>query len=234
MPFAYVSFLCSPWCRIVTWLEALCHPAVHSHSLDCWILWLTRRKREEVLPLLLLTVTASIVGAARGADAVDGRPPSAGWGVMRRAVSLRHVAWLAVVIVRWGAWLSLNADVLAGTDGDAGVSWPRDTNDWDEGVGGSLYICGCGVKAPSIGKKRHKRVQRGKVLTPAILTGVAMQVWSLQVSWSLTIHHCSANNLAGIRTIHPLHASSATVKTFSYKFFPWPVEPPEPVWLSQL
>lgn len=141
MSFAYVSFLCSPWCRIVTQLEALCHPAVHSHSLDCWILWLTRRKREEVLPLLLLTVTASFVGAARGADAVDGRPPSAGWGVgMRRAVSLRHVAWLAVVIVRWRAWLSLNADVVAGTNGDAGVSRPRDTNDWDEGGGHFIFV----------------------------------------------------------------------------------------------
>lgn len=45
-------------------------------------------------------------------------------------------------------------------------------------TGMRLYICGCGVKAPSV----VKRVRTGKVLTPETLTGVAMRVWSPKVS----------------------------------------------------
>lgn len=45
-----------------------------------------------------------------------------------------------MVIVRWGAWLSFNADVVGGTDGDAGVSRPTDTNDWDEGGGHFIFV----------------------------------------------------------------------------------------------
>lgn len=41
---------------------------------------------------------------------------------MSLAVSLRHVAWLAAVVVRRGARLSLDADVVVGTDGGAAVS----------------------------------------------------------------------------------------------------------------
>lgn len=47
---------------------------------------------------------------------------------MRGALSLRHVACLAVVVLRWGAWLSLNADVVVVTDGDTGGSRPTHTH----------------------------------------------------------------------------------------------------------
>lgn len=60
-------------------LRGLCHPAVHSEALDCRTLPAlgpTRGKRVEVRPLLLLLpVTAALVGAAGGADAVGGGPP---------------------------------------------------------------------------------------------------------------------------------------------------------------
>lgn len=58
------------------------------------------------------------------------------------------------MLLRWGAWLSLNADAVVGADGDAGVSRPTHTHTDEWGERGSLFICGCGVKVPFSGKKK--------------------------------------------------------------------------------
>lgn len=124
--------LCLHSCCVVTWLQGLCHPAVHSHPFDCWILL---GERVEVRPALqLLPVAATLVGAAGGAYAVCGRPPhlwSGGWGgggvVVSRAMNLCQVPWLTEVVVGRGAWLGLDVDAVVRGDRETGAHWPTNT-----------------------------------------------------------------------------------------------------------
>lgn len=102
-----------------------------------------------LLLLLLLSVAATLVRTAGGADAVRGRPPqlgSAGRGVMRRrAVSLRHVSRLAEVLAGRGDRLGFDVDVVVGANRETGAGRPADSRR-------SSYSCDCGVMAPSSGK----------------------------------------------------------------------------------
>lgn len=131
------------------WLQGLCHPAVHSHAFHRRTLSLTLGEQVEVLPLLLLTVTASLMGAARGADAVYGRPAQlcSGRGVMRRgkAMSLHPVPWLAKLVAWRGDWLSLDVYAVTSCDGVTGAGRPADTERRER----TAYICGRWVEAPS-------------------------------------------------------------------------------------
>lgn len=130
-----MSILCLSWiwCGHVT-AGFLCYPAVHSHSFDRRTLWPTHRQRVEVWSLLLLSIAATLVRTAGGADAVCGRPSqlcSAGWGgggvMMRRAMSLRHIPWLTEVVTGRGDRLGFNVDVVVGANRETGAGRPADS-----------------------------------------------------------------------------------------------------------
>lgn len=92
-----------PWSPVVMWLKGLCHPVVQPHSFECRTLGPAHRDWVKVWLLLLLSVTASLVGAAGGAYALCRRSSQlgssgcgAGSGEMRVRVaeSLPHKPWL--------------------------------------------------------------------------------------------------------------------------------------------
>lgn len=107
------------------------HPAVHSHAFDrraLPALRSTQRQQEEVWPLLLFPVAATLVGAAGWADAVCRRHAYlclVRRGVrMLRGMSLTHVPWLTAMAAGWRDRLGFDADAVIG---ETGASCPMDT-----------------------------------------------------------------------------------------------------------
>lgn len=54
--------------------------------------------------------------------------------MMRRAMSLSQVSWLAEVVAGWGDWLGFDVDVVVGVDGETGAGRPTDSGTREEEV----------------------------------------------------------------------------------------------------